>query len=231
MKMRTVINYVRRMTNSALTATGICFAYGGSDVLHDVDVRLDAGAITAIVGANGSGKSTLIEILAGVRRPREGRVERSGDVALVVQRVAVPEALPLTVREAVAMGTWGRRRPRREVRRSVDEAIERVGLTGFARRSLHALSGGQRQRALIAQGIARDADVMILDEPAAGLDADSRTRVREILADEARRGRAVGWVTHDHDDIAHADRVVHLVDGRRVAEPGVPSQRRANRMG
>ncbi|WP_260406100.1 zinc ABC transporter ATP-binding protein AztA [Microbacterium sp. G2-8] len=205
------------MLTPPLRARGICFAYEGSDVLHDVDIDLDAGAITAIIGANGSGKSTLIEILAGVRRPREGHVERSGDVALVVQRVAVPDALPLTVRETVSMGTWGRRRPRRETRRTVDAAIEQVGLTAFARRSIHALSGGQRQRALIAQGIARDADVMILDEPAAGLDTDSRERVRGILADEARRGRAVGWVTHDRDDIAHADRMVHLVDGRRVA--------------
>jgi zinc/manganese transport system ATP-binding protein len=92
-----------------------------------------------------------------------------------------------------------------------------VGLTELAGRSIHALSGGQRQRALIAQGIARDAAILLLDEPAAGLDARSRQRTREILAAEAVRGRAVGWVTHDDEDIAASDDLVHLVDGRRVA--------------
>lgn len=205
------------MSGPHLTATGICFAYDERDALAEVDARLDAGRLTAIVGANGSGKSTLVELLAGVRRPRQGEIERIGDVAYVVQRVRIPETLPLTVDEAVAMGTWGRRRPRAVVRRLVDDALERVGLEGFGRRSMHALSGGQRQRALIAQGLARQAPILLLDEPSAGLDAESRARTREILAAEARRGAAVGWVTHDADDIAVADGMIHLVDGRRVA--------------
>ncbi|MGI6878957.1 zinc ABC transporter ATP-binding protein AztA [Microbacterium sp. gxy059] len=201
----------------ALRAAGICFSYDRVDVLHDVSADLVPGALTAIVGANGSGKSTLVEIMAGVRAPREGRVERTGEVALVVQRARIPETLPMTAREAVAMGTWARRRPRREVRRIVDDALERVGLAEFARRSIHALSGGQRQRVLIAQGIARDAPILLLDEPAAGLDVASRARTRAILADEADRGRAVGWVTHDEEDVACAHRTVRLEAGRRVA--------------
>ncbi|WP_156761670.1 zinc ABC transporter ATP-binding protein AztA [Microbacterium karelineae] len=205
------------MSSPSIAATGICFAYDGVDVLHEVDARVESGLLTAIVGANGSGKSTLVEILAGVRAPRAGTVDREGDLALVVQRVRVSETLPLTVREAVAMGTWRRRGRRRDARRVVDDALERVDLAAYARRSFHALSGGQRQRALIAQGIAQEADIMILDEPAAGLDADSRERVRDILAREAGRGRAIAWVTHDDADIARADRVVRLVEGRRVA--------------
>ena len=200
-----------------LCATGICFAYDDVDVLHEVDVALDAGRLTAIVGANGSGKSTLVEVLAGVRPPRAGTVDRRGDVALIVQRVRIPETLPLTVRETVAMGTWGRRHPRRLAEALTDEALERVGLAALGRRSIHALSGGQRQRALIAQGIAREAEILLLDEPAAGLDADSRERTREILAAEARRGRAIGWVTHDEEDVARADAVVRLEVGRLVA--------------
>ena len=200
-----------------LCATGICFAYDDVDVLHDVDVALNRGCLTAIVGANGSGKSTLVEVLAGVRSPRSGEIDRRGEVALVVQRVRIPETLPLTVRETVAMGTWARRRPRREVAAAVDEALERVGLAELGGRSIHALSGGQRQRALIAQGIARESEILLLDEPAAGLDADSRARTREILTAEARRGRAIGWVTHDDEDVDCADAVVRLDAGRLVA--------------
>ncbi len=208
------------MTTPLLRATGICFAYDGVDVLHGVDAHLRAGATTAIVGPNGAGKSTLIEIMAGTLRPRRGSVERGGEVAFVVQRVQIPATLPLTVREVVEMGTWapervsfrGRRRPR------VDEALERVGLTELARRSVHAVSGGQRQRALIAQGLVRlegTGGILLLDEPGAGLDVASRAAIRRILASEAARGHAVGWVTHDEEDVARADEVIDL--GRLVA--------------
>ncbi|MBP2436974.1 zinc ABC transporter ATP-binding protein AztA [Microbacterium amylolyticum] len=206
------------MTTPALLARGVCFAYAGHDVLHDVDARLDAGVLTAIAGENGSGKSTLVEIMAGVRSPRSGVVERTGDIALVVQRVRVPEGFPLTVRETVLMGTWTRRRPRREVQIAVDDALARVGLIDLEKRSIHELSGGQRQRALIAQGIARDAAIMLFDEPAAGLDAESRERTRQILKDEAARGRAIGWVTHDDEDLLCADRVIRLEAGRRTGD-------------
>ncbi|GGF47155.1 hypothetical protein GCM10010922_23680 [Microbacterium sorbitolivorans] len=200
-----------------LSATDLCYSYAGAEVLHGVDAALLPGRVTAIIGPNGAGKSTLIELLAGVREPSRGGVSRAGEVALVVQRPKIPQALPLTVRETVAMGTWGKRRPRREVVSAVEAALDRVGLDHLAERSLHSLSGGQRQRALIAQGIARDAEILLLDEPAAGLDVRSRQRTREILAAEAAAGRAIGWVTHDEEDVDASDDLVHLVDGRRVA--------------
>lgn len=125
------------------------------------------------------------------------------------------------------MGTWARRRPRAQVREIVRDALERVDLATLAGRSIHAVSGGQRQRALIAQGIARDAAILLLDEPAAGLDASSRERTRGILRAEARRGRAVGWVTHDVEDVAIADRVIRLEAGRLVPrELSAPSSAR-----
>lgn len=216
MRMRMVITYDRPMT-TLLRAIGVCCSYAGAEVLHRIDAELPAGEITAIIGSNGAGKSTLVEVLAGVRKPTDGHVERHGDIALVVQRAQVPQTLPMTVRDAVAMGTWGVRLGRRKAAQAVDVALDRVGMSGLAGRSLHALSGGQRQRALVAQGIARDAPILLLDEPAAGLDAASRERMREILAVEAAAGRAIGWVTHDGEDLAVADRIVHLAHGRRVA--------------
>lgn len=202
----------------AITGRGLCFAHDGHDVLHDVHVDLARGRVTAIAGPNGAGKSTLVELLAGVRRPRCGTVERRGTVALVVQRPTVPDTLPVTVRDVVAMGTWSRHR-RRHGRRAtswdaVASAIAEVGLTGLEERPLSALSGGQRQRALLAQGLVQQADVLLLDEPATGLDAASRERTRAVLAREAARGAAVACVTHDEAGIEAADHVLRLDDGR-----------------
>lgn len=200
----------------AVTGRGLCFAHDGHDVLHDVHVTLARGSVTAVAGPNGAGKSTLVELLAGVRRPRRGTVERRGTVALVVQRPTVPDTLPVTVRDVVAMGTWSRHRRRAAPRDAVASAIAEVGLTGLEERLLSALSGGQRQRVLLAQGLVQQADVLLLDEPAAGLDAASRERTREVLAREAARGAAVACVTHDEAGIEAADHVLRLEGGRLV---------------
>ena len=197
----------------AVRARNLCFAHDGRDVLHDVSVTLPRGAVTAVAGPNGAGKSTLIEVLAGVRRPRRGMVERHGTLALVVQRPVAPDALPVTVRDVVSMGIWARRR-RASPAGAVDEAIERVGLAGLTDRPLATLSGGQRQRALLAQGLVQRADILLLDEPAAGLDEASRDRTRELLAEEAARGAAIGCATHDDASSRAADRVVRLDEGR-----------------
>jgi zinc/manganese transport system ATP-binding protein len=208
-----------------LSARSLCFGYDGHDVLHDVSARFAPGSVTAVTGPNGSGKSTFVELLAGVRSPRRGVIDRNGGLALVVQRPSTPDALPVTIYDVVAIGTWGRiwgrtwGRPgsRRSERRSaVAEAIDRVGLTGLEQRTFGELSGGQRQRALLAQGIVQNTEILLLDEPAAGLDTASRQRTREILAEEAARGTTVVCVSHDEQSIAAADHVIRLEDGRMV---------------
>ncbi len=194
--------------------------YDGPDVLHDLSLRFAPGEITAVTGPNGSGKSTLLELLAGGIRPRAGTVSRSGTIGLVVQRLAAADALPLTAEDVVRIGTWGaagRRMTRGRRRLAVSEAIARVALSGLERRPFGELSGGQRQRALLAQGIVCRPDVLLLDEPTAGLDAASTERTRVILAEESARGAAVVCVTHD-DDALGAGRVVHLEAGRVTAD-------------
>lgn len=252
------------LNDTAIRARSLTFAYGDTPVLTGIDVDLQRGAVTAVTGPNGAGKSTLIEILAGVRRPRSGSIERTDPVALVVQRPSAPDALPLTVRDVVTMGTWRRGRAdgrsehradgrvhgggrlgrvhggdllgagggaagggasggagsggarsggalgRRRIRERVAEALERVELAELADRPFGALSGGQRQRALLAQGLVHGARILLLDEPAAGLDADSRDRTRLALAEEAARGVAVACVTHDPVSIEAADHVIRL---------------------
>ncbi|MEI7055055.1 zinc ABC transporter ATP-binding protein AztA [Nocardioides sp. CCNWLW239] len=201
-----------------LSADGLRFAYDSQDVIHDVSARFSPGSVTAVAGPNGSGKSTFVELLAGVRNPRRGSVSRAGRLALVVQRPSTPDALPVTVRDVVTIGTWGRRDVRRAParRQAVATAIDRVGLSGLEQRTFGELSGGQRQRALLAQGIVQHAEILILDEPAAGLDAASRQRTREILAEEAVRGATIVCVTHDEESIAAADHVLRFENGRIV---------------
>lgn len=212
----------------AVIATDLHVAIDGRPILADISLALDRGAVTAIIGPNGAGKSTLLEAIAGVRALSRGRIERRGSTALVVQRVLAPEALPVTVSEVVAMGTWARhpsgtRRqggqnhatPDRAAR--IESALARVALDDLAARPFATLSGGQRQRALLAQGLARRADIFCLDEPASGLDAESRERTQTVLADEAARGAAVVCVTHDPEAIAVADTVLRLEAGRLVS--------------
>lgn len=196
---------------------GIRVAFDGRDVLHGVDVEIASSAITVIAGPNGAGKSTLLEVLAGTRAAREGRRSVSGEAAFVPQRAAVSERLPVSARDVVAIGTWGRRgsrTPREALRMRVDDALDRLGILPLAAHPFATLSGGQQQRALLAQGLARGADLLLLDEPTTGLDAESGARIRTVLRAEADRGVAVVCVSHDPAVLADADRIIRLTDGR-----------------
>jgi zinc/manganese transport system ATP-binding protein len=187
-------------------------------VLRGVHFAIAPGETVAIVGANGSGKSTLLSVLAGVRAPDAGRVSLAAGVrrALVPQRSAVPDSLPLSAGEVVAMGRWPHARRRRlsaEDRAIVAGALAAVGLTEHAAAHLATLSGGQRQRTFVAQGFAQRAGLVLLDEPTAGLDAESSELVAAAIRSEAARGAAVVYVTHDEDALMGADRVLHMHGG------------------
>lgn len=195
--------------------------YGDTRAVTDIDLDIAAGALTVIVGANGSGKSTLIEVLAGVRTVTAGSVRVDARArAFVPQRTAVAERLPLTVRDVVVVGAWGRVGPFRRLdppaRMAVDDALRRLDITTLDRRPFSALSGGQRQRALLAQGLARGADLLLLDEPTTALDAASAALIRRAIGEETARGTGVVCVSHDDRLIAEADVVVRMDAGRIV---------------
>ncbi len=192
----------------------------GHRALDGVDLDVHAGRLTAVVGANGSGKSTLVSVLAGLRAPTSGSVQRRPGtaVALVAQHTDGSARLPLTVTDLVTMGRWRERGAFRPLRRSdrdrVAEAIDAVGLARLARRPLGALSGGQRQRAFVAQALAQDADLLLLDEPTSGLDDASRRAAASALRVATGRGAAVVVVTHDLGELGEVDEVVTLAEGR-----------------
>nr|WP_240658534.1 zinc ABC transporter ATP-binding protein AztA [Microbacterium sp. CPCC 204701] len=203
---------------------GIHVELGGRDVLRHVDAVVSRAQLTVIAGPNGAGKSTLLEVLAGTRLPTAGRVVVSAQSSsFVPQRVAVAERLPVTVRDVVTVGAWGRLGPWRRVdaiaRGAVDRALEDLDLTALQRRPFGELSGGQRQRTLLAQGLARGAELLLLDEPTTALDADSAARMRSAIQSEVRRGVAVVCVTHDESLIAVAGRVIRLDAGELVDGP------------
>lgn len=214
----------------AVTAGGLELRRGDRTVLAASDLVVPRGVRSALVGPNGAGKSSLLHAVAGLLAPTAGHLEvparhEPDGVAYVLQATAVDPRLPLTVREAVTMARYRRagllRRLRAEDRDAVDEAIEALELTGLAHRQLGELSGGQRQRALVAQGLAQRSSLLLLDEPATGLDVVSRQRIAEAVDALVAGGTTVVVATHDLADALRADHVI-LCSGRVVAhgDPG-----------
>lgn len=208
----------------------VSFAYPGRPVLSDVSLTFQRGVHTVVTGANGSGKSTLLGLAAGVLKPQSGSVALTTNrrPALVIQHTHTSETLPCTVRQAVEMGRWPHRRAllplRPHDRRMVRWSLERMGIEDLARRQLTELSGGQRQRALIAQGLAQESDVLMLDEPTAGLDRAAHHLIRTAIDEELQRGVTVIESSHHPEDIDRAERVVTLARGRVIADTGSPAR-------
>lgn len=200
--------------------SGAGYAYPDRQALQGVSLVFAKGTHTVLAGKNGSGKSTLLALAAGVLRPSHGSVVTASRPAFVIQLPPTPQNLPCTVRQVVEMGRWPHRRGllplRAKDRRAVNAAMERMGVGDLAGRQLQELSGGQRQRALIAQGLAQEAGILVLDEPTAGLDSAAHLLVRTAVEQELRRGVTVLESSHDPQDISRADRVV-VLDGGRVA--------------
>jgi zinc/manganese transport system ATP-binding protein len=209
--------------------SGLCAGYPGRPVLHQVSAEITKLATTALVGPNGSGKSTLLGVLAGVIHPTSGELHHGGErpPAFVPQRGAVGDTLPLTVRQTVEMGRWGERGPWRRLTRrdhaTVDAALERLDVQDLAPRQLGELSGGQRQRALIAQGLAQESDLLLLDEPTTGLDPEARERIGELLRALVADGVTVVQATHDLEAARAADACLLLQNGR-LAGQGHPDE-------
>ncbi|MEM7341117.1 MAG: metal ABC transporter ATP-binding protein [Actinomycetota bacterium] len=187
---------------------------GARLALRDVSFALEPGTLTSVVGPNGAGKSSLFGVLSGRLRPSRGSVHIRGSVAEVLQNTALNEYLHVTVDDVARMGRYPARGlfgPMRGVdRQIINEALAATDLLDLRRRSIHQLSGGQRQRALVAQGLAQRAPVLLLDEPSAGLDARSQRELFEIVRAEADRGTTVLMATHDLNEATKCDNMIVL---------------------
>jgi manganese transport system ATP-binding protein len=180
--------------------------------IRDVSFSLEPGSLTGVIGPNGAGKSSLFGALSGRLRPAKGTIRLAGTVAEVLQTTDIDPQLRLTVEDVVRIGRY----PTRgllgpmlaEDRSIVTQALEATKMVELRRRPIHELSGGQRQRALIAQGLAQQAPILLLDEPTSGLDRRSQQQILDIMRAEAERGTTVVFATHDLD---HADMADNLI--------------------
>lgn len=222
------------MTEQLAVAQNLVLTYGAHTALRASSFEIPLVGATAVIGPNGSGKSTLLSALVGLvpvaggsltvlgRQPEQVRDR----ISYVLQATPVSVGVPITVREAVTMGRYPRlglfRRLSSADRGAVDAAMARMAITDLADRHLYELSGGQRQRVLVAQGIAQNHQVLLLDEPLTGLDITSARTIDRLIHGERADGCSVVLTTHDLDEARAADWVV-LVSGE-VISYGPPEQ-------
>lgn len=216
-------------THPAVELETVSVRYGPRIALDEVSMSFPSGSVTALVGPNGAGKSTLLHVIAGVLKHDAGSVRTtlSERPAYVLQRSALDDTLSISVREAVTMGCWARRGALGRItagdRAVVAEAMERLGIGDLAKRQVGELSGGQRQRVLVAQGLAQQSPLLLLDEPITGLDAVAQQLILDVIAAESAAGTTVVFSTHELSDAARADQVALLVDGH-VRAAGTPDE-------
>ena len=207
-----------------LAVEQVTMAYGKQHpVLEHVTVAVAPGQLLAVTGPSGAGKTTLLSAMAGLLRPVRGTVALNGtqlrdrDHAVAERVVLIPQdnglAAILTAQENIQVALLATGTSPAEARRATVTSLERLGLTGQADQLVEELSGGQQQRAAIARGLALCGDVVLADEVTSELDASNRQRVLELLHEEAKRGAAVVFATHDPEAAAACDAELHLSDG------------------
>ena len=218
----------------ALRLQGVSFAYGHAPpVLRDVDLEVERGEFVAIAGPNGGGKTTLVRLVVGLEQPTSGRVELNvRKVGYLPQRTQAGIDAPVTVRELVTTGRASRARligPLSAAdRMSVQEAIDRVGLSPSADRRLTTLSGGQQQRAFIAKALAADPELLVLDEPTTGVDVEAQDAIAALLQRlRSELEMTILYVSHEFGAVeGFVERIVLVrggivFDGPPSALPGV----------
>ncbi|SJN09636.1 Manganese ABC transporter, ATP-binding protein SitB [Leucobacter sp. 7(1)] len=221
---------------AALTLTDAAFGYGGTTRVDELTLSLPEGAALALIGPNGSGKSTLLRGILGLADLTAGSVSVLGTTPDRARRLvgSLPQAdtrdttLPVTLRQVVTMGLYRSRGSMRPIGRAgrgaVANALERVGLAGFAGRRFGELSGGQQQRGILARALVSDPKLLLLDEPFNGLDRENREVLLQLVRELRAEGRSIVVSTHDLEIAQEAcTHVLLLASGHAPNEPGHPA--------
>jgi ABC-type Mn2+/Zn2+ transport system ATPase subunit len=212
----------------ALECVNVCVRYPRADrpAVHDVSLSIAQGSRVALVGANGAGKSTLLKAAAGLLPLTSGSIHVHGSspggcchrVAYLAQRSDLDWRFPMTVRRLVLTGRYVHlgwfKSPGQKDRQIVENVLDLLQIRDLADRRIGELSGGQQQRTLLARAMAQEADMLLLDEPMNGVDAQTRQIVRDVLRSLSRDGKTIVAATHDPHDIEFQfDKVIHLSCG------------------
>ena len=219
---------------TSIRASALAVGYGKHPVVDNISFTLQPGELLVLIGTNGSGKSTLLKTLAGLIGPLHGDLTLLGSpagdlptrVAYLPQHPVSSHTLPLCVQDVVSMGRFAHlglfKRSTNTDRSIVLKSMKRTGIDGQANDPIRDLSGGQQQRTHLAQVLARRAEVLLLDEPTAGLDLNGRQAVAELIATERARGVTVVLATHELADAESANLVMLLA--QRVVSLGAPAE-------
>ena len=211
---------------TVISVRGVSAGYEGDIVLQDVDLTVHAQDFVGIIGPNGGGKSTLLKVLLGLLPLVRGEIQIMGEpvrrgrrhVGYVPQHVDFDHAFPIRVWDVVEMGRLGRGRMFRrfsdEDNAAVEDALNNVGMLDFARRPIRALSGGQRQRVYIARALASQPRILLLDEPTASVDPESRGLIYEMLRELNERGITILLISHDVGTISSYVKTVGCLNHR-----------------
>ncbi|PRO65131.1 metal ABC transporter ATP-binding protein [Alkalicoccus urumqiensis] len=200
-------------TEEIVAMDHVSFKYGRQNVLDDISLHVKKGSFLGLVGPNGSGKSTLIKLLLGLHKQQDGTIQLFGEdhrrfrgwsrVGFVSQKAAsFNSGFPATVKEVVSMGLYGKkglfRFLTKKDRQRVEEALEKVGMREYKNKTIGQLSGGQQQRVFIARALVSDPELLILDEPTVGVDAESVQNFYTLLKElNEQQGMTLILVTHD----------------------------------
>ena len=222
------------MADIHLETKNLSFTYhDGTEALKNVNIQIKKGEKIAIMGPNGAGKSTLFSHFNGLTEPTSGHVEVEGEKIIfereellkVRQKVGIvfqdpnDQLFAPTVKEDVAFGPMNLGLEYDEVEKRIKESLEMVGMSGFEDKTPHHLSGGQQKRVAIAVIVAMRPDIMILDEPTAGLDPEGVDKVLDILDNLNKEGMSIVISSHDIEMVNQfADRIFVLYDGEIIAE-------------
>ncbi|MBT8475536.1 MAG: metal ABC transporter ATP-binding protein [Alphaproteobacteria bacterium] len=216
--------------DAALAVRGLTVSYGRKPAVFSVDASVPRGSMTAIIGPNGAGKSTFLKAVLGILQPLSGQVSAFGQpidrarrrIAYVPQRASVDWDFPTRVIDVVLMGLYrelgllGRLRGTDRARAMA--CLDRVGMTDFADRQIGQLSGGQQQRVFLARALAQDADLYLLDEPFAGVDAATEKAIISVLKELKGQGKTVVSVHHDLSTVTEYFDHVLMINVRKIAE-------------
>ena len=222
------------MSDAALRLDGATIGYGDVAIVRDADLTVRRGEAVAVLGSNGSGKTTLSRGLLGLATVLGGSVEvlgapvgrlrERGRVGYVPQRHTVSGAMPATVREVVGvgrlprLGLWRRLGPRD--RAAVTQAVDAVGLADRLDDPVASLSGGQQRRVLVARALAAEPELLVMDEPTAGVDAASQAALAAVLARVSAGGTTLLVVTHETGPLSGVLTRAVVVDSGRLTYDG-----------